>query len=119
MSGRKRFNKDGRPLEYGVKEDIKAVLDSLPHCFYFMPSAGVFGISGVSDFIGLCNGRFFAVEAKRDDKPTPTVPQRIFLAAIRRARGFARRIDATNVHTLRQLLVAHCGLVETGDLSQG
>lgn len=110
MSGRKRTNAEGRPLEWGVKDDVKAILDSLPYCFYFMPAAGVFGIVGISDFIGLCNGRFFALEAKRDDKPLPTIPQRKFLAAIRRARGLALRVDSTNLSGLADRIRNHCGL---------
>ena len=49
-----------------VKALIKAKLDADPRIWYFMPVAGVMGKAGVPDFIGVCAGRFFAVEAKAD-----------------------------------------------------
>ena len=110
MNGRKREGANDRPLEWGVKEDIKRILDSLPYCFYFMPAAGTFGKAGIADFIGLCNGRFFAIEAKRDEHETPRFNQRIFLAAVRRARGFARTYHSGNVGKLRAALAQHCGV---------
>ena len=94
-------------MEAGVKDDVARVLDSFRRCYYFMPSAGVFGRIGVADYLGLVEGLFFAIEVKRDEKPEPHVPQRMFLAAVRRAGGLALRIDSTNVHQLRNRIEAH------------
>ncbi len=108
MTGRRRVGANGRILEKAVKDDVKSFLDQLDCCFYFMPSAGVFGIVGISDIIGLCNGRFFALEVKRDGKAEATIPQKIFLAAVRRARGFAAIVDSENFEHVKVAFVRHC-----------
>jgi len=57
--------------EADVKHAVKKILDELG-CFYFMPPSGAFGRSGISDFLGLKNGKFFAIETKfGSNKPTP------------------------------------------------
>lgn len=94
-------------MEATVKNDIKAVLDALPRCFYFMPVPGAISKYGISDFIGLYQGKFFAIEAKATPKQTATMAQRIFLAAVRRAGGLACVINCDNVHTLKARLETH------------
>lgn len=106
MASRKT-NAAGRPMEAGVKDDVARVLDSFRRCYYFMPPAGLFSRIGISDFVGLVEGLFFAIEVKRDEKPEPHIPQRMFLAAVRRAGGLALRIDSTNVHRLRDRIETH------------
>jgi hypothetical protein len=51
--------------ENDVKKALKQALSAIPYCFHFPASAGAFSIGGVSDRLGVVNGRFFAVEAKR------------------------------------------------------
>lgn len=58
--------------EGDVKKAIKKLLTSLDNCYWFMPPANGFGRSGIPDFIGHVNGKFFAIETKfGDNKPTP------------------------------------------------
>lgn len=57
--------------EKDVKREVKLILD-LIGAFYFMPPANAFGRAGISDIIGLHNGKFFAIETKfGHNKPTP------------------------------------------------
>lgn len=67
---------------------IKAVLDELPNCWYYMPVASVMNRIGLPDFLGLYNGRFFAIEAKAG-KNQPTGLQAYVLGQIRDAGGVA------------------------------
>jgi hypothetical protein len=50
--------------EEDVKKVVKAVLKSMPICWWFMPPANGFGRSGIPDFVGCVNGYMFAVETK-------------------------------------------------------
>jgi hypothetical protein len=50
--------------EKDVKEAVKQILKMVPMCWWFMPPANGLGRSGIPDFIGQVNGRFFAVETK-------------------------------------------------------
>jgi hypothetical protein len=57
--------------EAKVKTDIRAYLDKLDRCWYFMPVPTGFGVRGLPDFIGVYRGRFFGIEAKAEHgKPT-------------------------------------------------
>jgi penicillin-binding protein-related factor A (putative recombinase) len=49
--------------ESKVKQEIKKILSD-NGIFYFMPFAGVFGRSGMADFICCYKGYFVAIEAK-------------------------------------------------------
>lgn len=50
--------------EGAVKIKIKRYLKAIPDCWYFMPIGGPFSAHGVPDIVGVCQGRFFAVEVK-------------------------------------------------------
>lgn len=57
--------------EADVKHAVKKILEDFG-CFYFMPPSGAFGRTGISDFIGVLDGKFFAIETKfGSNKPTP------------------------------------------------
>lgn len=60
----------------------RAVVVSANHCgYYFMPVSNGMGVHGIPDFIGHYKGRFFAIEAKVDEKD-PTALQQHQLSAI-------------------------------------
>jgi len=46
-----------------VKQEVKKVLAEY-NCWYYMPVQTGYGVSGIPDFVGCCNGKFFAVECK-------------------------------------------------------
>lgn len=48
-----------------VKAKIKKILDAAG-AYYFSPATGGYGRSGVPDFVGCINGKFFGVEAKAE-----------------------------------------------------
>lgn len=49
--------------ENPVKERVKKILKSTT-AFWFMPATGGFGKSGLPDFVGVYEGKFFALECK-------------------------------------------------------
>jgi hypothetical protein len=51
--------------EAKVKNAVRKVLDELG-VYYFCPATGGFGRSGVGDFVGCVNGRFFMIECKAE-----------------------------------------------------
>lgn len=55
-----------------VKEKVKRLLKQYdPKLYYFMPRGTTYGTSGVPDFIGCFEGRFFGIETKAgSNKPT-------------------------------------------------
>ena len=50
--------------EAKVKAEVRKILNRFPDVFYFMPQAGIYGRSGVPDFIMCVNGKFIGVECK-------------------------------------------------------
>lgn len=89
----------GRPTvcknEAAVKKQVRLILD-LIGCFYFLPPANAFGRSGISDFVGLSNGRFFAIETKFG-KNRPTPMQERFLTEVNIHGGLALVVSETNL----------------------
>jgi hypothetical protein len=74
--------------ERDVKEKVKAVLQTLPRVWYFMPAANGYGTLGIPDFIGCYCGQAFAVETKFGGGKT-TNWQDIQISRIREAHGAA------------------------------
>jgi hypothetical protein len=64
-----------------------------------MPVPGGYGRSGVPDFVGCANSRFFCIETKFGGN-TPTLHQSQEMAAIKGACGFVFLIDETNIESL-------------------
>ena len=50
--------------EEHVKQNVKAILSSVPHCYWFMPAANGFGRAGIPDFVGWVHGQAFVIETK-------------------------------------------------------
>lgn len=77
-----------------VKASVKKLLDSYaPFVWYFMPVQRGLGCKrGVPDFIGLCNGAFFAIETKAPGKK-PTQLQQYMMEQIRKAGGDTFTVD--------------------------
>jgi len=80
------------PLEEDVKKGIKRVLDK-HNMFWFMPPGNGYGKKGVSDFIAIKAGVFFAIEAKKSPKEKPTPLQRAFLTSISAEDGYGFVVD--------------------------
>lgn len=91
--------------EAKTKHQIKKVLQRYGCCpagkemeqkdsigWYFMPSASVYGVGGIPDFIGCYCGVFFAIEAKAPGKK-PTERQLARKYGILRACGVVFVID--------------------------
>jgi hypothetical protein len=51
-----------------VKAAVKAYLNTLPHCWWFMPVSNGMGSHGVPDFIVCLKGRFLGIECKAPGK---------------------------------------------------
>jgi hypothetical protein len=87
-----------------VKASIKRYLKAVPNCWYFMPIGGPFSVHGVPDIVGLCNGRFFAIECKAPLKHNNlTANQERALAFINAAGGVA--FVASSVEDVRSRFV--------------
>ena len=77
-----------------VKQKLKRILMSLPHCYHFFPATGGYGRSGVPDVVGSFRGRFFGIECKAPGKTgNTTALQERELAAIEAAGGVALVYD--------------------------
>jgi hypothetical protein len=61
--------------EADVKREVKRILDRIG-AFYFMPPSGAFGRTGISDFIGVHRGKFFAIETKFGRNPATPIQLR-------------------------------------------
>ena len=75
-----------------LKDQIKAHLNSLPRCYWYMPVPGGYGKQTV-DFLCCINGLFIAVETKAPGK-VPTPRQRVTIDEVGKAGGFAFCCDS-------------------------
>ena len=90
--------------EKKVKRKIVALLKEY-NTYYFFPTTGVYGRSGVPDIIACCDGLFIGIEAKADMKKNkPTALQQMNLQAIKEAGGISIVIDANNLNDLVGIL---------------
>jgi len=85
-----------------IKTKIKKVLDKLG-AYYTMPATGGYGSSGVPDFVGCIEGRFFGIEAKAGNNQ-PTALQLSHLKRIAEAGGMALVVNDGNVDNLEGLI---------------
>lgn len=81
-----------------VKAQVKKVLEKLG-AYYFMPATGGYGKSGVPDFVGCIEGKFFAIECKAG-KGKLTELQEREIAAIRKEEGAVFVVNEMNLDTL-------------------
>jgi hypothetical protein len=108
-----RKPKDNTQTERYIKGLVREILIDTGWKFW-MPSAGMFGQSGVSDFLAVKRpGLFMAIETKYDD--VVTALQFKFLTDIHEAGHYAFLVDETNVDELRAILGAESlrGPIET------
>lgn len=85
-----------------VKKHIKDILTEL-NIWFFMPIGGPYSRHGIPDFIGCCNGRFVAIEAKAGRGRT-TALQDWTLQKIQIAGGFVMIVNEDNLDLLKQKL---------------
>ena len=89
--------------EHHIKKQVRRILVYTGWGFW-MPSANVFGQSGVSDFLAVKQpGLFMAIETKY--KGIPTQLQLNFLQMIHEAGHYAFLVDETNIDMLRTVLM--------------
>lgn len=72
--------------------------------FFFMPPANGYGVTGVSDFLGVHHGRFFAIEAKAGSNK-PTALQFQFMINVQNAGGLTIWVNEVNAEAGVNLLV--------------
>jgi Holliday junction resolvase len=88
--------------EAKVKKQIDAVLKAAG-VYYFTPTTGGFGRSGVPDRVACVNGYFLGIEAKAKGGKTTALQERE-LKAIYDSGGVALVITETNLDLLRGTL---------------
>ena len=90
-----------------VKAQVKKILDAYksPLVYYFMPTTGGYGRSGIPDFVGCVYGNFFAIECKAGKGKTTALQDRE-LARIHNAYGISLVVNETNMHVVREMLEA-------------
>lgn len=85
-----------------VKAKVKKTL-AMMGAYYFMPTTGGYGRSGIPDIVGCLNGLFFAIECKGKGGTTTALQDRE-LAKIHLAGGKPLVINEDNVEGLETLL---------------
>jgi hypothetical protein len=99
-----RKPKTNEKTEWFIKKQVREILKATGWKFW-MPSAGMYGRNGVSDFLAVKKPQLFmAIETKYDD--VLTMPQLEFLRDIYEAGHYAFMVDETNVEALREVLVS-------------
>jgi hypothetical protein len=97
-----RKPKTSDQTEHYVKQQVKRILSDTGWT-YWMPNAGVFGRSGVSDFLAVKHPKLFmAIETKYKD--VVTALQWKFLTNVYEAGHYAFVVDETNIEELRGVL---------------
>lgn len=87
--------------EAWVKDQVKSILTYFG-AYYFMPQSGGYGTSGIPDFIGSYNGRFFGIETKRYGGTLSAI-QRWQLKHIANTNGLAIVVDEFGLRELFNL----------------
>lgn len=107
LKPRKRSTKKSGTPEGKVKDGVKAILNEIPHCWYYMPVSNGMGRAGIPDFIACVNGYFVAIETKSiKSSHGVTKLQEIELRNIKRANGQALVINEDNIGSLAEWLNA-------------
>ncbi len=88
-----------------VKAAIKAFLNTLPNCWWFVPVSNGMGMHGIPDIIVCYKGLFIGLETKAPGKEKNVTPlQRMQLDKINHAHGYGRVVSS--VAEVRQLIAA-------------
>ena len=82
-------------IERDVKQQVRILLAKYGW-FQWMPPSNAFGRVGIADINAVSDGRFLAVETKVRNN-VPSAMQRIFLANVRGAGGWAFTINEKRV----------------------
>ena len=97
-----RMPKGKEQTEWWVKRQVREILD-ITGWTAWMPTAGIFGANGVSDFLCIKKPKLFmAIETKYDN--VVTAQQFKFLASVHSAGHYAFLVDETNVGELLDVL---------------
>src|SRR3954471_2038876 len=97
-----RRPKTSNQTERWIKEQVKQILKDTEWKFW-MPNAGMFGRSGVSDFLAMKQPKLFmAIETKYND--VVTALQFKFLTDVHAAGHYAFLVDETNIEDFRKIL---------------
>lgn len=88
--------------EKKIKQRVTKLLDQLG-AYYFFPTTGGYGRSGVPDIIACWRGRFIAIECKANGG-TVTALQARELNRIDACEGVAVVVDETNIDALHTIL---------------
>ena len=90
-----------------VKAQVKKIFDAYksPLLYYFMPTTGGYGRSGIPDFVGCVYGNFFAIECKAGKGKTTALQDRE-LERIKNAYGITLVINQDNIHVVKEMLEA-------------
>lgn len=84
------------------KERIKPHLDRIPHSWWV--KIQMLSLAGIPDYLGCINGRFVALELKKDGKTDASLLQGWVLSKIRAAGGIALKVDPENWQATYNLL---------------
>lgn len=99
--------------EAWVKKQVRQILADTGWTFW-MPSSGIYGRSGVSDFLAVKKpALFMAIETKYNDVVTSL--QFRFLTDVHDAGHYALLVDETNIDELRKLLTYDIGVLPMYD----
>jgi hypothetical protein len=88
--------------EKKVKDKVKKLLGEYG-AYYFMPTTGGYGRSGVPDIVACLRGKFIGIECKANGNK-PTALQDKNLAEIMNVGGFAVAVDEGGIELLRNML---------------
>lgn len=88
--------------EKKVKDKIKKLLGEYG-AYYFMPTTGGYGRSGVPDIVACLRGKFIGIECKANGNK-PTALQEKNLAEIMNVGGFAVAVDENGIESFKALL---------------
>jgi Holliday junction resolvase len=89
--------------EKKVKTEVVKVLKSFG-AYYFYPSTGGYGSSGVPDIVGCYRGKFFAIECKAGKGKT-TALQEKNIAQIIAQGGLAMVVNEDNIPDVDKLMI--------------
>jgi Holliday junction resolvase len=88
--------------EKKVKDKIKKLLEEYG-AYYFMPTTGGYGRSGVPDIVACLRGKFIGIECKANGNK-PTALQEKNLMEIMNVGGFAVAVDENGIELFKNLL---------------
>lgn len=88
--------------EKKVKDKVKKLLGEYG-AYYFMPTTGGYGRSGVPDIVACLRGKFIGIECKANGGK-PTALQEKNLAEIMNVGGFAILVDEGGIDTFKNVL---------------